>query len=128
MQLAGDRNRAVFAKVVLSFSDIAGDLINVFVLDGGLWGIGIATAISYWFAEGVLILHFVKPNASFTFMPEAVRVKNLREMFLSGTPMILGRGSSVLTVTYANIVVDGERRGIGGKTSLVRLMKIALRY
>ena len=103
-------------------------MINVFVFNGGLWSIGLATAISYRIAAGVLMLHFVKPNASFTFMPESMRVKNLREMFLSGTPMILGRGSSVLTVTYANIVVDGERRGIGGKTSLVRLMKIALRY
>ena len=164
MQLDNDRSRAVFATVVLSVCDIAGDLINVFVLDGGLWGMGIATAISYWIAAGFLLLHFVKPNASFTFLPKAARVKNLREMFLTGTPMILGRGSSVLCVsilTRMSLTAAGEPGvaafaafwnfmlfiemvpialsstaqmivgiliGEHDKTSMLRLMKIALRY
>ncbi len=99
MQLDSDRNRAVFATVVLSVSDIVADLVSVFVFDGGLWGIGLATAVSYWIAAGVLLLHFVKPNASFAYLPEAMHVKSLREMFLAGMTMIIGRGSSVLTVS-----------------------------
>ena len=99
MQLDSDRNRAVFATVVLSLSDIVADLVSVFVFDGGLWGIGLATAVSYWIAAGVLPLHFVKPNASFAYLPEAMHVKSLREMFFSGMTMIIGRGSSVLTVS-----------------------------
>ena len=99
MQLDNDRQRAVFAVVVLSICDIVCDLINVFVLDGGLWGMGIATVVSYWAAAVVLLLHFVKPNSNFTFLPEAVRLKNLREMILTGSPMILGRGASVLCIT-----------------------------
>ena len=43
MQLDNDRRRAVVSAVVLSLCDIAGDLLNVFVFDGGLWGMGIAT-------------------------------------------------------------------------------------
>lgn len=78
MQLDSDRNRAVFATVVLSVSDIVADLVSVFVFDGGLWGIGLATAVSYWIAAGVLLLHFVKPNASFAYLPEAMHVKSLR--------------------------------------------------
>ena len=57
MQLDNDKHQAVVSAVVLSFSDIAGDLINVLVLDGGLWGMGIATAVSYWIAAGILLLH-----------------------------------------------------------------------
>ena len=53
MQLDNDRQQAVISAVVLALCDIAGDLINVFVLDGGLWGMGIATTISYWIAAGV---------------------------------------------------------------------------
>ena len=164
MQLDNDRNRAVFATVVLSVCDIAGDLINVFVLDGGLWGMGIATAISYWIAAGVLLLHFVKPNASFTFLPEAMRIKNLREMILSGMTMILGRGSSVLCVSILTRIslalagssgvaafaavwnfmafiemipkalgastqmISGILIGEQDKPSLVRLIKISLKY
>ena len=99
MQLDNDRRRAVFSVVVLSVSDIIGDLACVFVFDGGLWGMGIATAVSYWAATGFLLLHFFKANSNFTFLPEAVRIKNLREMILAGSPMILGRGASALCVT-----------------------------
>ena len=92
MQLDSDRNRAVTSVVVLSVSDIIGDLACVFVFDGGIWGMGIATAISYWLAAGVLILHFFKPNASFAYLPESMQVKNFCGMILAGLPVILGRG------------------------------------
>lgn len=98
MQLDSDRNRAVISVVVLSVSDILGDLACVFVFDGGLWGMGIATAISYWLAAGVLILHFFKPNASFAYLPESMQLKNFCGMILAGLPVILGRGLSVLCV------------------------------
>ena len=100
MQLDNDRHQAVVSAVVLSFSDIAGDLINVIVLDGGLWGMGIATAVSYWIAAGVLLQHFFKANSNFKSLPEAVSLKNLREMILIGLPVILGRGTAVLRIAF----------------------------
>ncbi len=113
MQLDNDRRRAVFAVVVLSVCDIVCDLINVFVLDGGLWGMGIATVVSYWAAAGVLLLHFVKPNSNFIFLPEAVRLKNLREMILTGSPMILGRGASTLCITILTRIALALAGGAG---------------
>ena len=98
MQLDSDRHRALISVVVLSVSDIIGDLVCVFVFDGGLWGMGIATAISYWLAAGVLLLHFFKPNANFVYLPESMQVKNVGGMILAGLPVILGRGLSVLCV------------------------------
>lgn len=100
MQLDNDRRRAVVSVVVLSLCDIAGDLINVLILDGGLWGMGIATAISYWAAAGVLLLHFLKSDSNFTFLPEAVSLKHFRQIVLIGLPVILGRGSSVLRIAF----------------------------
>jgi len=100
MQLDNDRRRAVASVVVLSLCDIAGDLINVLILDGRLWGMGIATAISYWAAAGVLLLHFLKPDSNFIFLPEALSIKNLRQIILIGLPVILGRGSSVLRIAF----------------------------
>lgn len=111
MQLDNDRQRALFSVTLLSVCNIVGDLINVFVLDGGLWGIGIATVISYWVAAGFLLLHFFKENANFTFLPESIRIKNLHEMILAGAPMLLGRGSAVLAVsvlTRISLTVAGS--------------------
>lgn len=102
MQLDNDRRRAVISAAVLALCDIAGDLINVFVLDGGLWGMGIATAVSYWFAAGFLFLHFLKPTANFKFTLEAADLKNFREIFLIGSPVILVNVSLILRKNIFN--------------------------
>ena len=113
MQLDNDRRRAVISAAVLTICDIAGDLINVFVLDGGLWGMGIATTISYWIAAGVLLLHFFKANSNFKFLPEAVSIKNLRQMILIGLPVILGRGTAVLRIAFFNGMAISLASGVG---------------
>ena len=98
MQFDSDRHRALISVVVLSVSDIIGDLVCIFVFDGGLWGMGIATTVSCWLAAGVLLLHFFNPNANFSYLPESMQVKNLYEIILAGLPVIFGRGLSVLCV------------------------------
>jgi len=164
MQLDNDRQQAVISAVVLALCDIAGDLINVFVLDGGLWGMGIATTISYWIAAGVLLLHFLKANSNFKFLPEFVSLKHFRQMILIGLPVILGRGTAVLRLefftrmsvalasgvgvaAYAAIenfsglleiipkafgsstqMIGGILIGEQDKNSILRLMKLALKY
>ncbi|MBQ7493874.1 MAG: ATP-binding protein, partial [Selenomonadaceae bacterium] len=164
MQLDNDRQRAVIAAAVLALCDIAGDLINVSVLDGGLWGMGIATTISYWLAAGVLLLHFLKANSNFKFLPEAVSLKYFWQVILIGLPVILGRGTAVLRLAfftrmsvalaggvgvaaYAAIenfsglleiipkalgsstqMIGGILTGEQDKNSILRLMKLALKY
>ena len=164
MQLDNDRQQAVISAVVLALCDIAGDLINVFVLDGGLWGMGIATTISYWIAAGVLLLHFLKANSNFKFLSEAVSLKHFRQMILIGLPVIFGRGTAVLRLefftrmsvalasgvgvaAYAAIenfsglleiipkafgsstqMIGGILIGERDKNSILRLMKLALKY
>ena len=113
MQLDNDRRRAVIAAVVLSGCDVAGDLLVVFVFDGGLWGIGIVTAISYWLATGVLALHFVKPNSNFKFLPRVLNLQYLRETFLIGLPSCLGFGASVLRVAFFTRTAVAVAGGVG---------------
>ena len=98
MQLDGDRRRAMISAAVLSGCDIAGDLFVVFVLDGGLWEIGFVTAISYWIATGVLILHFFKPNASFKFLREVVSISYFKQIMTVGLPVSIVLGSATLRV------------------------------
>ena len=164
MQLDNDRKRALVSAVTLSLCDIVGDLINVFVLDGGLWGIGITTTISYWIAVGVLLRHFFKANSNFKFLPEAVSIKNLRQIILIGLPVILGRGTAVLRLAFLTRMSVALAGGVGvaayaalenfsglleiipkalgastqmiggiligeqDKNSILRLMKLALKY
>lgn len=113
MQLDCDRQRAMVSAALLSLCNVVGDLISVFVLTGGLREIAFVTAISYWIAAGVLLLHFFKPNSNFTFLPEAVSLKYLREMILSGTPIIFGRGSSVLRTAFLTRTAVAVAGGVG---------------
>ena len=113
MQLDNDRRRAVISAAVLALCDIAGDLINVFVLDGGLWGMGIATTISYWIAAGFLLVHFFKLDSNFTFLPEAASLKNLRQIILIGLPVILGRGTAVLRTAFFTRMSVALAGGVG---------------
>ena len=123
MQLDGDRQRAIVSAVLLSGCDIAGDLFVVFALDGGLWEIGFVTAISYWIAAGVLILHFFKPNASFKFMREAVNINFLREMLLMGLPVSFGLGAATLKVGLftRTAVALGGGEGVAAYTAVENL-------
>ena len=111
MQLDNDRRRMVISAATFAICDIVGDLLNVFVLDGGLWGMGITTAVSHWIAAGVLLMHFLKPDSSFKFLPKAVSLRHFRQMILIGLPVILGRGTAVLRIAFftrMSVVLAGE--------------------
>lgn len=113
MQLDNDRRRAVVAAAVLSGCDVVGDLLVVFVFDGGLRDIGIVTAISYWIATGILALHFFKPNSNFKFLPSVFNMEYLRETFLIGMPSCLGLGASVLRVAFFTRTAVAVAGGVG---------------
>ena len=111
MQLDNDRRRTVVSAATFAICDIVGDLLNVFVLDGGLWGMGITTAVSHWIAAGVLLLHFLKPDSNFKFLPKAVSLRHFRQMILIGLPVILGRGTAVLRIAFftrMSVMLAGE--------------------
>ena len=74
MQLDSDRKRAVTAVTILSASNVIGDLICVTYFGGTMWGIGIATTVSYCLSAGYLILHFFKPTANFKFTPAFMQI------------------------------------------------------
>lgn len=104
MQLDSDKSRAVVSVVALSFSNIVFDLISVYVFDAELWGIGLATTLSYWLSAGILFLHFLKKDASFTFVRDAISIKFLRGVILNGSVRALGMGANMLRMSALNRV------------------------
>ena len=108
MQVDNDRSRALIATIVLTATDVAGDLLSAMVLHAGMLGMGLATSISYYLALLVLLLHFRKKNAFFK-----PRFKKL-PWSLTGTIL---KGGAVSCVT------------LGGSTVLfIILNRILIRY
>ena len=113
MQLDSDKKRAVTAVTILSVTNVLGDLICVTYFSGTMWGIGIATTVSYYLATGYLILHFFKPTANFKFNPAFMQFSKLKEMLLIGSPSALGRGASMLQIGFLNYVALSVGGGAG---------------
>lgn len=67
LQLDGDRSRVVAATITMIVMDIFLDLANVFVFHGGMFGMGLASSISYYAAAIVMMLHFLNKNYMFRF-------------------------------------------------------------
>ncbi|MBR3402233.1 MAG: ATP-binding protein [Parasporobacterium sp.] len=65
MQVDNDRGRALASTIVLTASDIGGDLLVVLVLNGGMLGMGLATSAANYLALIVLLLHFARKNSLF---------------------------------------------------------------
>lgn len=113
MQLDSDRARAVKSVAILSASNVIGDLIAIFYFGGGMWSIGIATAVSYWLACSFLLLHFRKPEANFKFSFANIKISDLSKMLLNGSPILLGRGASMLQSGLLNHVALGAGGAAG---------------
>ena len=88
MQLDCDRQRTVIAITSLSVCNVICDAISIFVLNGGMWGIGIATLVSYLLGMTILSLHFFKPDANFAYAPKVLEI--ISKAFGSSTQMISG--------------------------------------
>lgn len=107
MQIDSDRNRTTIAVTVLSIANIFCDLINIFVFNGSLFGMGLATTFSYFIGLSVLILHFFKPESCIKYSFANIKISNLSDLMLIGSPVVLGRASSMLQSGFLNYLAVG---------------------
>ena len=90
MRLDGDSMRVIVAVVTMTVLDIAGDLLNALVIGGGMFGMGLATTISYLVALVIMLLHFRKTDIVFKFSIEGMKLSDLRDILVAGCPSAVG--------------------------------------
>ena len=120
MRLDGDGNRVIVAVVVMTVLDIAGDLVNAFLIRGGMFGMGITTSISYFAALVIMLLHFTKKDIIFRFSIKGLRIKDSLEIVTTGSSSAIGSASTMLRNAVFNQIMVGTGFGIApgenGKT------------
>lgn len=84
MQLDGDKKRMMIAFLAMSVSDIILDLLNGYVLHGGIFGMGLATSISSVVGFVILLMHFKGNNHMFHFKISSFKMKYVVEIFVFG--------------------------------------------
>lgn len=108
--LVMDGGKRIFtiSSLVLCGTDIIGDLLNVYVLHLGSFGMGLATSAAYFIQMVMLIVHFLKHSSYFRLSVKFCSLSALKDILRNGTPALVKKMSGALRdilLNYINIMV-----------------------
>ena len=89
VQIDGSPQLPIVATVAMTVSDVILDLLVAVVLHGGMFGMAMASTLSYFIAVGVLCLHFTKKNRTLRLTRPKAFGKNLQSMAVTSTPVVV---------------------------------------
>ncbi|MBR4555097.1 MAG: ATP-binding protein [Ruminococcus sp.] len=105
MQMSGNRTRLVVAVGLMTVSDIIFDALNVLVIHGGTFGMGLASSLSYYIAFFIGIAYFFKKDCIFHFRPKRIKMKVCAALVKAGIPTLVNQISLVLLTLVLNKVL-----------------------
>ena len=105
LQISGNRVRLALAVVLMTLSDVAFDLLNVFVFHGGMLGMGLASSLSYYLALTVGVAYFLKKDCVFKLKLKAVKAKLCAELMRYGVPTVINALAMVVLVFTLNKIL-----------------------
>ena len=105
LQIAGKRKLVHLGSLVMGVSDIVIDILNVKVFHGGMFGIGLATSISYLLGTLVLLTYFLKKDSLFHLRLRDIKGSHPGGIFFTGLPAGMRVGAHFVAITVLNTVV-----------------------
>ena len=107
LQMAGQMGLLISAVVAMTVTDVALDLLNAMVLHWDLFGMGLASAISYYVALLVAIWYFFSKKGIFKFRFRNVKLSKVAELVKSAVPSVFNIGTGVILVFVINKILLG---------------------
>ena len=89
LQIAGQSGLLVAAVLVMTIADVVLDLLNVLVLHGGMFGMGLVSSLSYYCALLVGGRYFFTKKCVFRFSFRLVTRAKMLELLKSGIPTLV---------------------------------------
>ena len=89
LQMAGERKQILITTVLASVTDIILNLLNVFVFKLGIFGMGLASALSYYIASIFAITLFVKKVKIFNFNLSLVNKNTIFQIIKNGLSLLI---------------------------------------
>ena len=114
LQMAGQSGLLVVAVLSMTVADVALDLLNVYVFHGGMFGMGLASSVSYYIAIAVTGVYFLSRRCVFRFSFRQVSLKKAAELFREGIPAGFNMAASVIMVFLMNRIL----RTAGGSAAV----------
>lgn len=113
LQMAGQSGLLVAAVLTMTVTDVALDLINVYMLHWGMFGMGLASALSYYAAMAVAGIYLFSRRCVFRFRPKSIRKRMILNLFANGVPAGVNMAASVVLVFAMNRMLNGIDPVIG---------------
>ena len=114
LQMAGQSNLLIAAVLGMTVADVAFDLLNVLVLHGGMFGMGLASALSYYVAVAIGSTYFLSKKCVFTFSLDRICRRKIRELVTNGLPSVFAMAASVVLIFAMNHIL----LGVGGAAAV----------
>jgi Na+-driven multidrug efflux pump/anti-sigma regulatory factor (Ser/Thr protein kinase) len=114
MQMSGSRIRLIVAVAAMTVSDVVLDALNVTVFRQGMFGMGLASSISYYFAFIIGALYFFKKKCIFKLRFRLIRGAIFKGLAKEGVPALINQVSLVLLAFVLNRLL----LGVGGNLAV----------
>ena len=107
LQMAGKSGLLIAAVLGMTVADVVLDLLNVLVFHGGMFGMGLASSLSYYVAMVIAAFYFLSGKCVFRFSRGYVSRKKIAELMTGGVPTVFTMASSVVLVFILNRILLG---------------------
>lgn len=104
LQIDQDGKRAVTSALIMSIANAAMDVLTA-VFHLGMFGMGLATAISQAIAVVYMLLHFRKPESKLQFAFRGLNYRDLTAVLSTGLPSAVCHFCNVLRISTLNRIL-----------------------
>ncbi|MCR4604625.1 MAG: ATP-binding protein [Eubacterium sp.] len=102
VQIVGEQKRLITAVAMMTVADVTLDLVNVFAVKAGMFGMGMASSLSYYIALGIGLTYFLSKKCIFKFRIKLFAMKTVKHLIKEGFPTVVNQLSLVLLVYVLN--------------------------
>lgn len=102
VQIDGSVKLPMASVLVVTASDVIIDLLVVFFFDGSMFGIALASAVSYWLGLAVLLLHFRKKKQLLRMVRPRNAGATYGKMFGLALPIVVNSSSDLFRTVILN--------------------------
>lgn len=107
LQAAGKRKLLLISVIAMTVTDVVFDLLGVFVFHSGMFGIGLASGMSYLAAFAVGLGYFLKKNCLFRFRFHSFQPQSAVGILRAGSPVLLNQVFfTVRTLVFNLLLLD----------------------
>ncbi len=105
LQMAGKSGLLIAAVLGMTVSDVVFDILAVTVFKSGMFGIGLASSLSYYTALIIGFGYFFSKKSRFKFVFREISISKVGEFFKSGIPAVFNMASYVILVFFLNKIL-----------------------